>query len=336
MTLQSEPNAGPPEVEASPRSRWRLVGRLLLFLVGVLAVVVMVRQFGAEQIGAAIARTAVWLPLICLLDFSWVALEGGALLAVYGPERRQISLRLWLYTSFVHYAAFMLLPMGRATAEVTRAAVLKRFINRDLAVVGAALMQSLTMVGNGITSLVAAGAVFWFASSRALTLALLTNAALMLVFGIVSYLVLRHVKVGGFLARRFERFAEAGPGFDQQFSLSRRAHPRALAFCLLGRVVQTAQYGVIVCAVTGHFSFAHAWIAEGIQMAARSAGDFVPNQIGVTEGAFVLFRHALDLAELPALAMTIALVARISNVSVASLCALLAQLCPPTKRAQLT
>ena len=314
------------------RRRWALLGRAVLLALGVSAVFGMVSHVGYAQILSAISRTAVWLPLILALDFLWVAFESGALLTLYGEQRERITWRSWLYVTLVHYTAFMLLPMGRATSEVTRAALLKNKLDRNLVAVGAALMQSLTMVSSGIVCLIAALYLLTLDHSRVLLVAVSTNAALMFFFGIASYLVLRHVKVGGALGRRFARLAAAGPGFDHMFRETAPRHPGALLVCLLARVIQTVQYGVIVLAVTGHSSLTSAWIAEGIQITARSAGDFIPNQVGVTEGAFVFFRAALGLNDAPAVAMTIALVARLSNLSVASLCALASQFWPRSKR----
>jgi len=315
-----------PAAPVARSTGYQRLGRFLLFAVGVAALGAMIHQVGAATIGTAISRTARWLPLICALDFMWVALEGGALLTLYGAERRSIPGLAWLHVSLVHYATFMLVPMGRASAELTRAALIKRYVNRDLAAAGAALMQSLTMVSNGITSLIAASFLVTLAHSRTLLFAVVGNASMLLVLGVLSYLVLRHVKVGGFLGKKFKKLAEAGPGFDQQFVATKPRHAVALVFCVLGRCLQAVQYGIIILAVTGQLSIPHAWIAEGIQMAARSAGDFIPNQVGVTEGAFVFFREALDLNGTPAAAMSIALVARISNMAVAVVCILLAQL----------
>lgn len=328
------PNLEPSNQIAAKRSYWSLIGRAVLLVLGVSAVFGMVSQVGYAPILSAISRTAVWLPLILALDFIWVAFEGCALLTIFGEARKRITWRSWVYVTMVHYTAFMLLPMGRAAAEVTRAALLKKQLDRDLVAVGAALMQSLTMVSNGVICLAAAVFLRTLGHSGVLLAAVSTTAAMMSVLGIASYLVLRHVKVGGVLGRRFSRFAEAGPGFDHKLRETARRHWAALAVCVLGRVLQTAQYGVIVLAATGDLSLSSAWIAEGIQMTARTAGDFIPNQVGVTEGAFVYFRAALGLDDAPALAMSVALVARLSNLSVAGLCAVVSQLWPRAGRGQ--
>lgn len=323
-------------VPAPKRRSWAIVGRGLLLVVGLVATWAMVREIGWSQIVEVVLRTAPFIPLICALDLLWVALEGGAVLAVYGEERARIPKRAWIFITLVHYATFMLFPLGRAAAEVTRATLVKKYVDRGRTLVGVALMQSLTLVSNGIVCLIAAICVFSALGPQILFGALMLNAALMWTIGSATYLVLRHIRVGGFFGKKFAKLAAAGPGFDEQFRASKPSHGWALGFCILGRAVQTLQYGVILLAVSGRVSVPHAWIAEGIQMVARSAGDFIPNQVGVTEGAFLFFRAALDLLHAPAVAVSIALVARISNMIVATSCIVLAQIWPESKTLRIT
>jgi hypothetical protein len=115
---------------------------------------------------------------------------------------------------------------------------------------------------------------------------------------------------------------------DEHFQESRGRHRSAIAFCLAGRSVQVVQYGVILFAVTGAVSLSSTLITDGIQLVGRGLGDMVPNQVGVTEGAFAAFAGALGLSEHPERAIAIALIGRVSNLSVAALCALSVQLFP--------
>lgn len=317
--------------ERRKRTLRRWFWRGLLLIVGVLAVGAMIRQLGWAQIAQTVVTTAPWLPLICALDLLWVAVEGGAVLSVYGSERKAISARNWLFITLVHYATFMLFPLGRAAAEITRATLVRKHVDRYRASVGVALMQSFTLLTNGLVCGVAAACVALLPHSRILLGALTFNGVLLFGMGVASYVVLRRVNMGGWFAKRFTKLTEIGPAFDAEFRASQPHHKWAVVFCMCGRSIQALQYGVIVFAVSGQFSFSSAWIAEGIQVVARSAGDFIPNQVGVTEGAFVFFREALGLAALPAVAMSIALVARISNVIMATACIVLAQLWPASK-----
>jgi hypothetical protein len=219
----------------------------------------------------------------------------------------------------------MVVPMGRTSAEVTRATMLAKHVGKPRAVAGAGLMQSMTMMANAIVSSLCLAALLVTTSSSALTIGLLLNIGVTLSLGLGAYLVMQHVSLGGFLGRRFSKFAQAGPEVDALFRESKVSHFKALSICVFSRLIQTMQYGVIFFAVVGAISPASPWISEGIQLVGRSAGDMVPNQVGITEGAFALFAPALGLAEHPHQAVSIALLARISNLTIAGLCAVLLQ-----------
>lgn len=321
-------------MEEAPESRnplvrfFRRFGRVILLVLGGAAIFGLVTAIGPQQIYDALRRAGIWLPLILVLDFSWLFFEHLAVRTLLGEERRRVSFRVWLETTLVHYVAFMVVPMGRTSAEITRATVLAKSVGRAQAATAAAVMQSLTMVANALMSLLCLGALLLQTQNHGLMVGLLLNAAFTGVVGWGTYLVMQHADVGEFLGRRFSKLAQAGPEMDVHFRASRPRHLRALAICMGARLIQTVQFGVVVLAITGESGVLVALIAEGIQLIGRSAGDMVPNQVGVTEGAFALFSGALGLAEEPARAVSIALLVRISNLSVAGACATLLQFRP--------
>jgi uncharacterized membrane protein YbhN (UPF0104 family) len=55
-------------------------------------------------------------------------------------------------------------------------------------------------------------------------------------------------------------------------------------------------------------------------------GDFVPNAVGITEGAYRLFAGALGLGDDPARAISIALVARLCQFSLAGVALIVSQI----------
>jgi hypothetical protein len=93
----------------------------------------------------------------------------------------------------------------------------------------------------------------------------------------------------------------------------------ALAWALAGRLLQTVQYGVLLAAVGGSASVSAAFIAEAIHLVGAGLGDLVPNAVGITEGAYRLFADVLGLAETPARAIGIALLARLVQLVLATL-----------------
>lgn len=318
----------PPPVARKGPKNWLASLRWGLLLLGGLTLYLLINKLGLDKVSDAIFRAGAWLPLVFFLDLLWLSVEGLALRRLYGAAVAKIPLHAWIYSSLVHYVTFMLAPMGRVGSEAARASFLARYVGSDRATVGAALMQSFTMLTNATISLVAVGVVISIMPKSALVLAIWGNLLTLCAFGLSSYLVMRHIKLGGFLGRRFSKLAEAGPSFDAQFRASRSDHVPALGICLLSRSIQVLQYGVILLSVSGNFSWQHAWIAEGIQLVARSAGDMIPNQMGVSEGMFTLFRAPLGLKDAATVALSVALVARVSNLSMAAFCALLVHFWP--------
>lgn len=303
---------------------WGVWARVGLAIVGALAIFVLVRAVGPQKVLRTLLKAGPWLPLILALDFSWLAFEALALKLLYGKGADSVPRRMWVEGLFIHYLTFMVMPMGRASAEVARATVMAPYVGKSRAVAAATLMQSFSMMANAIVSgcglLVIVGGTAHLPLMSAAGLNLGVTAAI----GLSMYLVLRHVQIGGFLGQRFARLKRAVGDWDAEVQSSRSVHGLAVAVCVGARLVQSAQYGIVLLAAMGQTSLGGALIAETIQLVGRSAGDFIPNQVGVTEGAFALFSGALGVSADQA--VTVALLARISNLSIVALCALCIQL----------
>ncbi len=79
---------------------------------------------------------------------------------------------------------------------------------------------------------------------------------------------------------------------------------------------------MVLHAIGGHATPASALTAQGIHLVGAAAGDLVPNQMGITEGAYRLFTQALELGV--AQALSIALVVRIVQLTLTGVCFALA------------
>ncbi len=88
----------------------------------------------------------------------------------------------------------------------------------------------------------------------------------------------------------------------------------------LGRAAQTAEYGVILLAVGGVLTPVSALVVQGIHLVGAAIGDFIPGQLGAVEGAYRAFASTLGFGADPARALSIALVARIAQIGLATLC----------------
>jgi len=302
--------------------------RALLLALGVVAVGWLVHSVGPGQVWATLLAAGPWLPIIFALELTWVVVEGFGLLILLGSWRREIPLRNWIVATLVQFTTMMVLPVGRAGAEAVRATMLARHVGGGRAAAASSLNQAMVLIGNSVVSLLCAAVVVWRGVGTDLALLLVGNAVATAFLGGGLYVVLRRAKLGGFLGKHFAKMAHFGPELDQHVQENRRRHLPAFGFVLAGRLVQTLQYGFTFAAVAGSFHFGSMFVAQGIHLIGAGLGDMVPNQVGVSEGAFRYFSKALGLADRPERAISLALLARLSCLSMAGFCAVLVQLVP--------
>jgi hypothetical protein len=227
------------------------------------------------------------------------------------------------------YGVMIFLPAGRTGGEVVRAANLAPYVGAPRAAAGATLLQGVLLFGNMLASLVCYGAVASVSGPTSVLALLVAGNAL--VTGTIGSLLLfgaRYSRVGGWLGRRIAALAAHGTRFDE--SLREMPSPVVpIALSWLGRVVQAVQYGVILVAVGGSLSLLGPFVAQAIHLVAAGLGDMVPNQVGITEGAYRIFAAQLGLADAVAAAISIALVQRVCQFSLAGLCILVGAVWKP-------
>jgi hypothetical protein len=144
------------------------------------------------------------------------------------------------------------------------------------------------------------------------------NGLVTLTGGGVILIVSRKLRVGRFLGKRIRRMVHVAEDLDGALRVPRSVLAKALAVNFVGRISQTIQYGLALVAVGGAFSVGGALLAQGVHLVGAFAGDFIPNQVGVVEGTYRVFAGALGFGEDPARAVSIALLARLSQIVLAT------------------
>lgn len=324
-----DPDVAPTTAQSPLIPTW---ARLALLAAGVFAVAWLIHSVGPALVWQVLVAAGPWLPLLFALEFSWVLIEGVGLLLLLGSWRREIPFRSWCVATLVHFTTMMVLPVGRAGAEALRATLFSRHVGGGRAAAASSLMQALVLIGNTVVSLGCALVVQLRGGPTELVVLLVGNAVATAFLGGGLYVLLRRAKVGGFLGRRFAKMAHFGPELDEHVRENKKRHLPAFVFVLCGRLVQTLEYGFIFAAVAGSFDAVGMFVAQGIHLVGAGLGDMVPNQVGVTEGAFRYFASALGFAEHPERAVSLALLARISTLAMAGLCATVVQLVPGGRR----
>jgi hypothetical protein len=306
------------------RVRWdrvKAIGRWVLLAIGVAAVVGLVVDAGPDAVWNTLLRAGVWLPLVMLCEVGFVGMDVVSLRLMYGVRGREVPARVWLRSGMMAYGIMILLPAGRAGGEVMRAASLAPYIGGPRAAAGATLLQGVTLWGNTLISIPCYAAVA-LSSGPSSTLALLVagNGVVTALLGSLLLFGTRWSNLGGFLGRRIKALASHGTRFDESLRELPSAPVLPVGAALLGRVFQSIQYGVILLAVGGALTVESGLVAQAIHLVGAGLGDMVPNQAGVTEIAYDVFKADLDLEAAKAQAISIALVHRICQFGLAGTC----------------
>lgn len=295
----------------------RKYGRWLLLLLGVLAVVALVRESGPERVLQVIVRSAPWIPLILFLEVAWISMDAVALRYLYRERGAKVPLIAWVRSAAVAYSVMVLLPAGRAGAEVARAAQLNKHVGM-LAVTAAAQVQGSTLFANAVISVPCYIAVALEVGPwHGLALLIAINGLLTAVLGIGVLFVSSRSELGARLARRFSFMQQYAAQLDDAAKPLKAFPKRAVLCTVTGRIIQTVQYGVILLAIGGTLTTSSALIAQGIHLVGSGLGDMVPNAVGITETAYRLFAGTLGFGSEPARAIAIALVARLAQYTLA-------------------
>ncbi len=295
---------------------------LVLLLAGLALTVWLIGQAGPAAILRVLRNTARWLPIIVGLEMAMAVCDAVAVRTLLGATGAQVPPRGWVRSTGLAYGACILLPAGRLTGEAVRAAVLATSVGLARATLACAHLQASALAGNAVISLVGLAVLATLTPRPSvLLLALAANGLACAVLASAVFLLARHPGTGAWLRKRL---AHLLPPLSDTASGDSVAGPRrqAVLWCVVARLLQTLQYGVVVAAVGGAFGVTQAFAGQGIHLVGAAVGDAIPGQMGATEGSYRAFAHVLGFAADPARAIAIALLMRAVQLSVAA-CGLL-------------
>ncbi|MDW8247154.1 MAG: lysylphosphatidylglycerol synthase transmembrane domain-containing protein [Sandaracinaceae bacterium] len=290
----------------------------LLLPVGLAAMVWLIRKVGSAELWRAIEGAVHYLPIVVLLEGAFMSMDVFALRAIAVNAGPKVPWVVWVRSACAAYATMILLPGGRAAGEVARATQLARFWGASQALGNGMRLQAATMLANAFISLPSALACFFpslEANGLALPWLVLGNGLLTALLGAWILWLSKSERMARWLGRIFPSFGQRGS--ELQGEKVGMALP--IAYTCIGRVFQSVQYGTIVFALGGVAGIQSALVAQGIHLVGAAVGDLIPNQAGMTEGAYWLFGKALGFGSEPAKAVAIALFARLAQYILAAL-----------------
>jgi hypothetical protein len=315
----------------------RRIARPFLLVAGIGFAGFLVWRVGPGRVLGVLRDAGAWLPLVALLEMGFVATDIVGLRFLLGEHAKGISRTSWARSTALAYASTILLPTGRAAGEATRAAVLSVDVGVPVAAGVCARLQAAVLVANAVISVLIAGVLF--ATRRgitvALSLAMLGNALACAVLGTLLYAVLRGEGLWRWLARTFPRIAarvqrSAGESATRT-QLGSRGIPASIVCGVVGRLVQTAQFAVVMRAVGGLFTVPAAMTAQGVQIVGSTVGDVFPAQLGAAEGSYYACAGMLGLGSDPARAISIRILVLTAQLGLAVACLLVAASIGPAR-----
>lgn len=296
-------------------------GKWLLLGAGVIAVSLLVYKTGARKVLDVLVGAGPLLPIIFFLEGLWISMDLFAIRSMLGEHGKKAPWSAYVRSELVAFPIMVFLPVGRPGGEIARATLLAPHVGSVRAGAAAARINGVSLFANALVSipcfLVIAAS---FGLGDQLSIGTLLNAGGTAFLGLGILLVTRHAKVGGFLGKRFRSMVHWGPAFDEALREMPAVPYGAIGWCLLGRLIQTAQYALILHAVGGSLTWSLGFVSQGIHLVGAALGDVVPNQVGFHEGAFAFFAGKIGLADHPERALSIALIGRIGQFVIAALC----------------
>ena len=301
-------------LDKAPKEKWawaKTLARVLLFVFGLGALIYVVVDAGPARVWSTLVSAGLFVPIVIVLEALFMSMDVLSLRALIGPPAKNVPATVWLRSGLTAYAIMILLPGGRAAGEVARAAQLGPHLGGGAkAAAYATRLQAVTLLGNTAISLPCAIACFLAAGpGEALPWFVLGNGVGTGILGGIVLFAARKSSLGGWIGKRFPKFNQQGASFDEALREQTPWGP-PIFFSFLGRAIQAVQYGILLLAVGGSLTVLSALVSQGIHLVGAGLGDMIPNQVGITEGAYRLFAPALGLEGDPARAIGIALIAR--------------------------
>ncbi len=271
--------------------------------VGLLALAVWAA--GARAVLAGLGASVHALPAVAALEALMLVCSTLALRALYGEDARRVSARQWLRAGAMGFAVGSILPVGRATAEATRAVLLRKSVGGARSAVAAVQMQGVALIANALLSLVAFTAALAVLGVGGISTLIFLNGVVAAVVG-ASILILRQSgrpgRLLGALAKRGRKF---GLEFDAAKGASRRSLFHSLAWESASRGLQLFQCALALAAVGRPSGLMRTLVARGMLLVGGSLGDLIPAQLGATETTLVVGAASLGLSAASAAAVAL-------------------------------
>lgn len=295
---------------STQRRAWIAIAlRVGLAIFGLVVIGVLVHRIGAEDIWAALLRTAPVLPIAFALDGVRIGCDALSTRLLLGERGRAIPWWTLYAGHVVGHGVMNVFPAGRSASEATKAALFHRYVGAAEAVAMGASNQANTLFSSAVFSLPCAVAAFTVMSDPTWAGAILVHFVVLFVAGVGMRVAATNRTVEAFFARRFPRVGAHLTRFAERSRETPIVAWGPVGAMALGRVAQTIEYGILGYAVGISMGPLEALMLQGVNLVAAAVGVLMPGQLGSSEAIFALAADALGTEQ--ANAATIAMAAHL-------------------------
>ncbi|MGA2451520.1 MAG: lysylphosphatidylglycerol synthase domain-containing protein [Polyangiaceae bacterium] len=287
--------------------RRRTLVHVAAAVLGVLALVLLVRGVGVVKFFAVVATSAPWLPALFALEAVRLGTEIAMTCTVTRAVRERVPLSDLLRIHVVAFGVSLVLPAGRATAEATRAAMLSPFVGAVDASAIAFCNQSMVLLGGALIAIPCLASALWMTGLSPLVATIFGFTCATSIAFALCQLGARRAEVGGLVRRYAARMGPAATAF-QNATRSLPLFPLGpVVSTFASRVVQVIEYAVLLFALGRRNGVAEPVLAEGVNLVGGAVGDFIPGQVGATDGAFALAARSIGITAADGVAIAVML-----------------------------
>lgn len=278
-----------------------------LAVVGVAAMVILIRSVGPAALLAALRSSARWLPVLLALEIGRAALEAIATRSLSARVRRRVGLPTLARVHLIAYAVGNVMPAGRAASEAVKSAMLSRHIGAPEAAAIGTGNQAGALFGGAAIALPCAAAAALLTGPSWLTWALVAFAGVTFAITFAFQVACRSPGIGGAVVRRFTHMEQATAVFQRAVDEIPLLPVAATLASVAGRALFAVELGLLLHATAGAATVGRSIVALGVSMIGGVAGELVPGQLGASDGAFALAAPSLGITRADGVAMAMTL-----------------------------
>jgi hypothetical protein len=245
------------------------------------------------------------LGLAFLLEGARIGLEAWATWMLYGESARLVPGGALARAQLAAYAVSSVMPAGRLGAEALKAAILSRYVGMPRAAAVGTMIQALSLVSTAILSIPCALAVWATGGPRWLLTGVLCVTVTTGAAGVGIPLLANVRGAASYLTRRLPRIGAVVERYQMSLRELRLTKGGPLLVMASARALQLLSLGILAKSLGAASVFRATLVAGGVHMVAISAGDLVPGQLGVTDGAFAIAAPTLGLSLAGAVAIAL-------------------------------